>query len=308
MNMKNMTTKTATVAVLASLLVAPAGASGVGTTGASFLKVGVGARPMAMGNAFVAVADDANAINWNPGALGLIQHRNATLSYNSLFQDQNQGFLAAAVPMQDGQGTLGVGLNYLIVTDIEKRAADTENPDSTFNNQNMALSLSYGRAEVMDGLAVGGSFKYIRETLDSFTGNAVALDLGTVYKTPVENLTAGFTAMNLGTKIGPDPLPMGIKTGVAYKMFSQKLVLASDVDYLPLDERFYYDAGFEFWANKALAIRSGYQLGRRQDRLGGLTGFGAGLGFRLERIKIDYAFVPFGDLGDTHRMTLGLRF
>lgn len=283
-------------------------AAGVGTTGAQFLKVGIGARPLAMGSAFSALADDANAINWNPGALGTIKEKNATASYSSLFKDQSQGFLAYVNPLKEDMGSVGVGLNYLTVSKIEKRAGDTEDPDSTFSNQNFALSLSYGKPEVAPGLSLGGNLKYIRVSLDSFSGNAVALDFGGLYKTPVDNLTAGLSVQNMGTKIGPDPLPLTFKGGAAYKLFNQKLALAADVDWLAVDQRAYLDLGAEYWVQKILAVRAGYQLGRGRDQLGSLVGLGVGMGVKHERFSVDYAFVPFGNLGDTHRMTFGMRF
>ena len=299
---------------LAALLLLPAGrivsAAGVGTTGAQFLKVGVGARPLAMGGAFSALADDANAINWNPGALAESKQKNVTASYNSLFQDQSQGFVGYANPLKDDMGTLGVGLNYLTVSKIEKRATDTETADSTFSNENFALSLSYARSEVKKGLSLGGSIKFVRTALDSFSGNAVALDFGALYKTPVENLTTGVSVRNMGTKIGPDPLPLTLKGGAAYKLFDRKLALAADIDWLAVDQRAYLGLGAEYWLQKILAIRAGYQFGRGQDQLGNRTllGVGLGLGLQLERFSLDYAFVPFGNLGDTHRMTVGMRF
>lgn len=283
-------------------------AAGVGTTGAQFLKVGIGARPLAMGSAFSALADDANAINWNPGALGTIKEKNVTASYSSLFKDQSQGFLAYVNPLKEDMGSVGVGLNYLTVSKIEKRAGDTEDPDSTFSNQNFALSLSYGKPEVAPGLSLGGNLKYIRVSLDSFSGNAVALDFGGLYKTPVDNLTAGLSVQNMGTKIGPDPLPLTFKGGAAYKLFSRKLALAADVDWLAVDQRAYLDLGAEYWVQKILAVRAGYQLGRGRDQLGSLVGLGVGMGVKHERFSVDYAFVPFGNLGDTHRMTFGMRF
>ncbi|MBI4385818.1 MAG: PorV/PorQ family protein [Elusimicrobia bacterium] len=297
------------LAGVAVLWSAPLFAAGVGTTGATFLKVGVGARPLAMGGAFSALADDANAIYWNPGALAEVQKRDVTASYNALFKDENQGFLAFATPLRDNMGTLGVGLNYLTITDIEKRAADTESADSTFSNQNFALMASYGRAGLLDGLSLGGNLKYIRETLDTFSGNAVAIDLGALYKTGIENLTAGFTIQNLGTKIGPDPLPLLVKGGAAYKLFNQRLAVASDFDWLAMDKRAYLGFGAEFWAHKALAIRAGYQAGRAQDRLSSsMVGTSFGMGLKMDRFSMDYAFLPFGNLGDTHRVTLGWSF
>ena len=114
--------------------------------------------------------------------------------------------------------------------------------------------------------------------------------------------------MNLGSDIGPDPLPLTLKAGAAYRLLGQRLVLASDIDWLAQDRRAYLDLGTEYWLDKDLAVRAGYQVGHGADGLGTLVGFGAGLGIKLRQFTFDYAFVPFGDLGDTHRMTLGLRF
>ncbi|MFH1618503.1 MAG: PorV/PorQ family protein, partial [bacterium] len=287
----------------------PSHASGVGTTGAAFLKVGVGARPLAMGNAFVALPDDANAINWNPGALGELKDKSATASYSSLFMDQNQGFIAYAAPLKENMGTLGFGVNYMLISDIEKRAGDTETADSTFNNTNMAVSVSYARSGLYEGLSLGANLKYINEKLDTFSESATAIDLGALYNTKIENLTAGFMVQNIGTKIGPDPLPLTVKGGLAYRLLEKKLVLAMDGDWLAIDKRAYLDLGAEYWMNKNLAVRAGYQVGRGQDKLGSsLVGAGFGMGIKLDKFNMDYAFVPFGDLGNTHRITLGMRF
>ena len=107
---------------------------GPGTSGADFLTVGVGARALAMGGAFTAVDSgaDANAVNWNPAALGFIDGSNVTASYNSLFKDENQGYLGYASPSGKTGGVWAGGLNYLTVSKIERRAANTEDPDGTF--------------------------------------------------------------------------------------------------------------------------------------------------------------------------------
>ena len=297
----------ALTAVVLLAAAAPSAAAGVGTTGAQFLQVGVGARPLAMGGAFSALPDDANAINWNPGALAEVKTKNLTASYNALFKDENQGFLGYASPVGQA-GTAAVGFNYLMVSDIPRRAAESDAPDSTFANQNYVASLAYGRSVILDKFSLGVNLKYIREDLDNFKGSAMAVDLGALYKTPVEHLTAGLVMQNLGTRIGPDPLPLTFKGGAAYRLFKERLVLASDVDWLAMDQRAYWDLGGEFWLDKALALRAGYELGHGVDKTGSMVGFATGFGVKISQLVLDYAFVPFGDLGNTHRFTLGWRF
>ena len=292
----------------AALMLSAAGAqaAGAGTAGASFLKVGVGAKALAMGSAASVLTEGANAINWNPGLLGEVKRKNMTASYNMLFLDEAQGFLGYAAPL--GAGVIGVGVNYLTVSNLEERAGDTETVDSKFSNNNTALSLSYGRAEVRPGLSLGATLKYIQQKLAAQSDSAVAVDLGSAYKlTP--HWTAAFVVQNFGSKIGPDKLPLIFKAGIAARLFDGKLAVASDLDWLANDDRFYVDLGVDYSLNRYLAFRAGYQIGRNKDDLGGdLVGFGAGIGLKLDRFGLDYAYVPLGDLGNTHRMTLGFNF
>ncbi|MCM2266862.1 MAG: PorV/PorQ family protein [Elusimicrobiales bacterium] len=282
-------------------------AAGVGTTGASFLKVGVGARELALGSAASSLTEGAGAIAWNPARLAALKQRNLSASYNMLFIDQSQGFLGYAAPLGEDMGVLGAGVNYLTVSDIEKRTDDTDSPLSKFSNNNTAVSFSYARAEVMPGLAAGASLKYIEQKLDTQSDRALALDLGSSYALS-KDWTAAFVVQNLGGKIGPDKLPLTFKGGASTRFFGGKLAAAADLDWLANDELMYLDLGAEYAFNKLLDFRAGYQVGRSRDELGGLAGFAAGLGLKFDSFAFDYAYVPFGDLGDTHRMTLGFTF
>jgi hypothetical protein len=203
---------------------------------------------------------------------------------------------------------LGVGVNYLSVSNIQARAGDTENPDSTFADENYAVNASYARA-FGDRLSLGGSLKYIHTSLDSLSESAMALDLGALLRTPIENLTAGAAMLNLGTDIGPDSMPLTLKGGAAYKMFGQRLLLASDIDWLETERVAYWSLGAEYWVCPNLAVRGGYQFGHGADQLQSqFVGLGIGVGLKFHGFTMDYAFLPYGDLGDTHRVTLGLRF
>ena len=92
----------------------PVDAAGYGTTAASFLKIGLGARPAAMGFAFAAVADDLNAIQYNPAGLAQLQGNNVSVTYLSYFQEINYGWMAYSLPSTLlGPGTLGISVGYL---------------------------------------------------------------------------------------------------------------------------------------------------------------------------------------------------
>jgi len=77
-------------------------AAGVGTTAAQFLKIGVGARAVAMGGAFSAVADNIDAIYWNPAGLSRLEKREFTASHAEMFESTRLDFLAYAHPTSQG--------------------------------------------------------------------------------------------------------------------------------------------------------------------------------------------------------------
>ena len=103
---------------------------------------------------------------------------------------------------------------------------------------------------------------------------------------------------NPGSKLGADPLTF--KLGAASNL--KNLTLALDVA-KPQDNEIYYCLGAEWWLRNVLALRAGYKT--NQDIGQGLT---AGIGYKFGRICLDYAYVPYGDLGDAHRISLGIKF
>ncbi|MBL0059904.1 MAG: PorV/PorQ family protein [Elusimicrobia bacterium] len=219
--------KNAAATLVALLSVLPLRAGGAGTSGVNFLKSGVGARSLAMAGAAVSTVDDANAIYWNPARLARINDTSVTATYASLFEDQSQGFLGAATPW-GGLGVVGLGVNYLTVKDIEKRAGDTETADSTFKDQEYSASVSFARKGVLwDALDLGANAKMIHQSLDTYKENAYAVDLGATYLL-TEKMTAGLTVQNLGSKLGSDSLPVLIKAGGDWRLFQDKLTVALD--------------------------------------------------------------------------------
>src|SRR3990167_1240689 len=73
-----------------------------GTSGAAFLKIGAGARPTGMGGAYSAIADDVNAVYWNPGGLSTIKGKNEFVAMRAeLFQSIQYNFFAFAHPMNE---------------------------------------------------------------------------------------------------------------------------------------------------------------------------------------------------------------
>src|SRR5438045_4142227 len=80
----------------------PAGADfaakSAGSSGAAFLKIGAGARPAGLGQAYTAIADDANAIYWNTAGLSTIRKNEFVAMRAELFQDLRYHYFAFVHP------------------------------------------------------------------------------------------------------------------------------------------------------------------------------------------------------------------
>src|ERR1039458_1672672 len=102
-----------------------AASSNVGTSGAEFLKIGPGARAVGMGEAFTGVADDVDAIYWNPAGLGTLKHAEITGMHMQYFQSIQYEFAAFAYPTTD-RGSWGFAVTNLHTDNIDRRAEDRD--------------------------------------------------------------------------------------------------------------------------------------------------------------------------------------
>lgn len=285
--------------------------SKVGTSGAQFLKIGVGGRATAMGGVYTGVADDISAIYWNPGGIAQIQSKEILLMQNYWFQDISHQFAAFAMPVGN-IGVFGLSATLLQVKDLEKRTVDAVSSEGTFKSQDQAIALTYGR-RLGEKLTVGGNVKMLSSKIDTENASAVAADVGALMKTGVKGLNVGLAVTNIGGKYKfideGDKLPMAVKLGGGYKILNDSLTLALDVIY-PNDNDLLYGAGVEyalkFGQSFDMALRTGYRTG---VDTGGLSGLAAGVGFTIKKmIGIDFAWAPYGDLGNSYRVSLSGRF
>jgi hypothetical protein len=335
------------VAVLSFVLVfggLPATAqesSQVGTSMANFLKIGVGPRAAAMGDALVALNDDASALYWNPGGLGLVKKNELLMQTTSWIGDTKLYFLGIVFPFGD-YGTLGASVDYFTSGDMEETTI--QQPDGTgriFTTTDLALGVSYAK-RLTDRFSVGVSVKYVSESLSRETAEALAFDVGTVYTTSfLNNLRLGIALSNLGSAMKVDGPDLIVSHDVAPDVPTNKTVdasLATQSWDLPLTFRIglgtyvYADdassLSVEAAVNDTRDFQPRYNLGselmirlvgeqRFMLRLGykgnyddeGLTAGGGVLvnlaGFDF---KMDYGYASFSKLGATHRYAVSILF
>ncbi len=85
------------------------GGQRAGISTAQFLKIGVGGRAAALGEAFMAISDDASALYWNPAGLAQFTKNQVIFSHNIWVVDINHDFLGAVYHL-DNDNTFGTSL------------------------------------------------------------------------------------------------------------------------------------------------------------------------------------------------------
>lgn len=312
--------RTAAAAILV-VMPALALAVGEGSSGADFLKIGVGARPVAMGGAFAAAASDVNATQWNPAGLALIQRNEASFMHMAHIADINYEAISVAGPINRLSGW-GASVNYLWQPPFDSTKNSFGVPtQAAATGYDLAVALSYGynlgnyrtTDFAISNIAVGGSLKMIQRSLSDHTASAIYGDAGFMAEV-MEGLRVALVVQDFGTTLtfinAADPAPVTTKLGVAWDVRlndANRLLLAYDLNH-PLDfsnpnfNRWQQDLGAEYWLFNTLALRGGYQFGYD------LSSLTAGAGFRWSGLGLDYAFVPYNTVGNAHRISLSYLF
>ena len=324
-----------------TLLCAPAPALATRYAG-EFLRIGVGARALGMGSAFVGLADDGTAAYWNPAGLATLQSREATAMHAEQFGSiVKYDFASFAMPIGDpGKSHQSLGFSFirLGVDDIpDTRGLEIldqngngkfDYPDDRlvvdesrfiFNSDNdVALLISYAR-EVRPGFSIGGNFKIIRQWLgDSLRSSGFGLDAGVLWVGPngwslgakLSDATTTRILWNTGTNefIAPSLRVGGAKTR-GFGNRRHLITAAVDVQVGFSDERLSSQAHlggvtFEFHPG------SEYWIERRVALRAGMEArnFSAGGGIRVRRFGVDYAYLDHRDLDGSHRVSLSYAF
>jgi len=316
---------TALVAFLLFPAAAQASFAKVGTSGAQFLKLGVGCRGVAMGGAFVATADDASAAYWNPGALVRVPGTQFQFTGTQLYGDvlYGNGIVTHEMP---GIGTFALQFGLLSSGDMDYTTVEDPTGAETFSCSDMVVGVSFGRL-LTDRFSAGLTAKYVRESWDDVSSGGFAVDLGTLYDTGFKTLRIGMCIQHFGPELQPSgeaqtwysggdsltsydsySMPMTFKLGLAMDVVDQgPHQMTVEVDGVhPNDNVEQVNIGAEYWYNNMVAIRGGYRVNTDEE---GLT---AGAGFRVpmgdKALMLDYAYQDFNRLEMVHRASLGFSF
>lgn len=300
-----------------------------GRTGMQFLKIGVGARPAAMGDAGIASIRDVNSTFWNPANITGIANREASFSYTNWYAGID--YVAGAFGMRLNRiGVLAVSVASLDYGELQEAILGGGPGDArtgnTFSGSNLLAGLTFAR-EFTDRLSIGISVKYVHESLFEFSANTFAFDVGSSYDLGYRGVRLAMAAQNVSSAInwmGEDSdrsdsgydLPLVFRIGISTNLAgpdnaflttgpSHRLVMAAEaINSNDYNER--VNLGLEYSLMDILMLRGGYRFNVAD------AGFSAGGGvsptFGGIDIRIDYAYVAHRILNAPHRLSLSMAF
>jgi hypothetical protein len=259
-----------------------------------FEPLGLGARPLAMGKSFTALANDASCIYWNPAGLTQLDKDEIITMYSDLY---NMGLISyqgvCYAHPGIGGGTIGFGYTRL-ATSAKVDFLDFQ--ENTFMFSYAISPLRY--------TSIGVNLKYFLADFET-SGTGAGIDAGALFN--YNNIIAvGVTAQDINEpKVqfqsgSSDKLPMNLKAGLAVFPI-QDLVLAVDMDNINEDPKLH--VGAEYWLGDHFAVRAG-GINQYQSN----WTYSGGLGIAYKAIKLDYAYQRHFDLEDTHFVSLGFVF
>lgn len=308
----------------------------LGTAGAQFLKIPVGARASAMAGAYVALANDVTALFWNPSGIVHVASNDLSFSHTAWWTGISLNHAAFAHTIEN-VGTFGVSVSVLT---MDKMEVTTElQPDGTgefFDAQDLMLGVSYAR-RLTEDFSLGVTAKYVNQRIWNESATGFAFDVGTQYRIGFRDLTIAMSMSNFGADMkysGRDlrfkydrnaevtynrlapaelaaedyPLPLHFQVGLAMTTFATddaRFILAVDVTH-PNDNNERVNLGGELQLLDYVALRGGYRFGYDIER----ATFGAGVVAPLGDIilRFDYAYTTYQLLPNVSRFSFGMEF
>ncbi len=276
---------------------------GAGNTGLVFLRLPVGARAIAMGDAYSSIVNDGTAYIYNPARLSASDNNNVTVMFNKSMVDMTTNYVGLKVKY--GKIGFGIGLLRTGISDIEVR----QTPGAVlekFDAQNFSggLSASY---EVYKNLYAGITAKFLYEKIYIDEASGFGLDFGTNYI--YNNFSFSAVLQNIGSmnelKSESSKMPTSIRFGGSYKKDFNNFSFTGAAEGFKVFDGgiFHLNFGAEGGYKDIVFLRAGYQTGYENK------GFSAGLGLKYKSVYIDYAIVPYSEgFGTGNTISLGFNF
>lgn len=271
------------------------------------VSIGVGARALGMGSAFVGVADNADTVYWNPGGLGSIKFREITMMQTRLSSDADYYYLSYVMPLIGG--TVGISWSEINAGLVAETSSEVDNYNEIvtlgdFVYLSDAISISYGR-EIRDNLMFGLGLRYMKAEMgEGRLSQGYSITPGLLAQ-PGKRLKVGCKLENYIGEVYGRELPSKASVGFSIDMERYGLI-SFDLDKI-LADKYTAEAKIGYEIGKdGLCFRVGIENGKITAGAGFTGEIQKGSGI----VRIDYAYVQQTSLtrNNVHRISLSGRW
>ncbi len=313
--------------------------SKVGTSAAEFLRIPVGARASAM-SAFTSTVNDPSAMVLNPAGLADVSSNQALVEFTDWYLDFTHSYVGVAVPTK--KGVAGIHVLAMNFGEFEETTEQAQGKTGrTFNAYSVTVGGTYSQY-LNENLTIGGTAKFVYEKIENTSASGLALDIGTMYTTPFDDIRFGVSVTNVGTKMqirgnglidncDPDErsegnalidcnrstleydLPLMLRVGLAWDAYTSEDIRATlTIDgNNPSNNVQSFSIGGEIsLMDDLVQIRGGIPYIGQDDKI---ETFNAGIGVKYQvdqtlGFGFNYAYHGYEYLGDVSKLSLQIFF
>lgn len=298
------------VGVVVLCPVAPVGAQGAGSSASTVLRIPPGPRPLALGNALVAVRDSWS-LEYNPAG-AIADSVTVAAAYQALPVGASAGAAAVAIPVNLAV-TVGLSTRFVDYGEIDVLEPGPGAPVGVPSGATASggeVTMLVGGVARWGRVAIGLGGRWFRMDVAGLTDDAFAIDAG-VSVVPVRGVRIGGSVQNVGGEVAAGraaPLPRTVRAGGAVEGHVGPAAALVTFEARRREGRTGVGAGVELRGGGAVegVARLGYES--RAAPGDGYSRFVFGGGLRIDRVGVDLAYRALGPLGSTRQVGLSYRF
>ena len=305
-------------------LVPVLGSQRAGTAAVQFLKIGVGARATAMGETFVAVANDASALYWNPAGIVQSPKNELIFSHVNWLVDIKHEFIGYVHHINR---TSAIGFQFISLHTEDMPVTTEFQPFGTgeyFTFSDVLFGVTYA-SKLTDRFSFGGTVKYFDETLDDISMNGVLIDFGTFYRIGIGSARFAVAVTNFGGQLTPSGETklldgttindfQSFNPPTLFRVAYAQEIIDNDENAVttsiqlnhPNDNSENINFGVEYRWRSVVALRGGYKINVDEESLS--LGAGVKTSAGGLDLTVDYSFSSFGLLGAVNRFSFNVNF
>lgn len=312
--------KTVIVYGIFCFLCIPAVYSSAGSSIFNFLKIDPAAHNAGMGEVNSIIT--TQSLFSNPAVIPWIKSKEIAIEHLQYIEDIKYSMINYINPINDNSG-IGLSVGYLGVIGLNKTISYDNNDgfleQGNFDFNDSLINMCFGKM-IGENFSYGTSIKVVKETIFDKSDYGAMFSFSCAYVPRQKIYQAGglynikkktyqicFGFFNFGPKVKSYNLPAGGYISTSIKVDKNISWAGEMIGYF--DETSELRNGIEYGIGDLLFLRAGYKYPLKDNFLSTTStiDFTAGLGIKAKNFSFDYAWLGYGDLGNTHRLSITIK-